>query len=159
MGSGKSTVGRALAERLGRPFSDSDPEIVAETGRTVRELADEIGVEEMHELESRHLLAALERPEPAVIAAAASTIEDPEARDALRGRGVQVIWLRAAGAELTRRFLLRPHRPLFGKRPRELLAEQAAERDPLFAVLDPIAIDTEGKGVDAVVDEALAALQ
>ena len=143
MGSGKTSVGLALAERLGVPFSDSDAAIAAEAHRTVRELADELGVEEMHELESRHLLDALGRSEPGVIAAAASTIDDPECRDALRRPGVKVVWLRAGTPQLAARFVQERHRPRFGQRPRDLLAEQAARRNPLFASLDPIAIDTE----------------
>ena len=158
MGAGKTTVGRALAARLGLPFSDSDPAIEAERGRTVRELADELGVEEMHRLEAEHLLGALAADEPAVIAAAASTIDDPEARAALSAPGVQVIWLRASPPELAGRFFRRRHRPRFGRGPHGLFAEQAARRYPLFAALDPIAIDTEGRRVEDVVEQAVAEL-
>src|SRR4051794_7479040 len=158
MGSGKTTVGRRLAERLGLPFTDSDAMIEAERGRTVRELADELGVAEMHRLESAHLLGALADGEPKVIAAAASTIDDPECRAGLMAPGVRVVWLRASPSELAGRFVRRRHRPRFGRRPRGLLSDQAAQRDPLFASLDPIAIDTEGRHVGAVVDEALKRL-
>src|SRR5215208_4289943 len=70
MGSGKTTVGRALADRLGWPFRDSDPEIQAVTGRTVRELRDDLGVDAMHDLEADQLLDALAAPGPAVVAPA-----------------------------------------------------------------------------------------
>ena len=52
MGAGKSTTGRALAERLGRVWRDSDAEIEAATGRTVRELRDAEGVDAMHAREA-----------------------------------------------------------------------------------------------------------
>jgi len=159
MGSGKTTVGRALAERLGLEFSDSDRLIEAARGRTVRELAEELGVDEMHELEKAHLLGALASAEPSVIAAAASTIEDAEARAALQAPGVRVVWLRASAPALAGRFFQHRHRPRFGRRPRRLLAEQAATRDPLFASLEPIVLETEGKSVDEVVAEAMSFLR
>ena len=62
MGAGKSTTGRALAERLGRVWHDSDAEIEAATGRTVRELRDAEGVDAMHAREAAQLLVALGEP-------------------------------------------------------------------------------------------------
>jgi shikimate kinase len=158
MGSGKTSVGRALADALGRPFSDSDAWIERERGATVRTLADEIGVEAMHELESRHLLEALAAPGPDVIAAAASTIDDPACRSALTAPGVEVIWLKADPEVLADRFERKQHRPRFGRSPRTLLADQARERDGLFRSLSPIEIETTGKDPDDVVALALTAL-
>ena len=124
----------------------------------MQELADEIGVEEMHELEARHLLRALEAPEPSVIAAAASTIDDDACRGALTAPGVRTIWLRADPDVLARRFDRQRHRPRFGRSPRDLLAEQAGERDALFRSLHPIEIETGEKSPVEVVELALAAL-
>ena len=158
MGSGKTTVGRALAAALGLPFSDSDASIERERGSTVQELADELGVEEMHELEARHLLRALGAPEPSVIAAAASTIDDPACRAALAAPGVRTIWLKAAPDVLAGRFDRQRHRPRFGRSPGDLLAEQAEERDELFRLLHPIELETGEQSPSQVVELALAAL-
>ena len=158
MGSGKTTVGRALAAELGLPFSDSDAAIEHERGATVQELAAELGVEEMHELEARHLLRALAAPEPSVIAAAASTIDDPACRAALTAPGVRTIWLRAAPDVLAGRFDRQRHRPRFGRAPRDLLAEQAEARDALFRSLHPIELETGTHEPAEVVRLALAAL-
>ena len=158
MGSGKTTVGRALAAALGLPFSDSDASIERERGSTVQELADELGVEEMHELEARHLLRALGAPEPSVIAAAASTIDDPACRAALAAPGVRTIWLKAAPDVLAGRFDRQRHRPRFGRSPGDLLAEQAEEREALFRSLHPIELETGEQSPSEVVELALAAL-
>ncbi len=159
MAAGKTTVGRGVAKALGWPFSDSDAWIEHERGKTVKELADEIGVDEMHELEAAHLRHALTEPGPSVIAAAASTIDDPACRQALADPGVTVIWLRGDPAALARRFDVQRHRPRFGLSPAELLAEQAAERDPLFRALDPIVVETDGRKPAEAVAAALAELE
>ena len=144
MGSGKTSVGRRLGRLLERPWRDSDVEIEAATGLTVRELRDRDGVEKMHALESRHLLEALEASEPSVICAAASTIEVPECRAAMTAPGVAVVWLRAEPATLARRFAAKDqHRPEFGSSPEFFLAEQAKRRNPLFVSVDPIVIDVD----------------
>jgi shikimate kinase len=158
MGTGKTTVGRALAAALGLPFSDSDAAIQRERGSTVQELADEIGVEKMHGLEAQHLLGALSAPEPSVIAAAASTIDDAACRAALVAPGVRTIWLKADPDVLARRFDRQGHRPRFGRSPRALLAEQARERDVLFRSLRPIEIETGSREPGEIVRLALAAL-
>ena len=158
MGTGKTTVGRGLAEALGLPFSDSDAAIERERGATVQELADELGVEEMHELEAQHLLRALESPEPSVIAAAASTIDVAACRAALVAPGVRTIWLKADPEVLAGRFDRQEHRPRFGRSPRDLLVEQAKERDPLFRSLHPVEIETDERNPSEIVERALSAL-
>jgi shikimate kinase len=158
MGSGKTTVGRMLAERLGWTLHDSDVEIEAATGRTVKLLRDELGVDEMHELEKRQLLDALAEPGTSVIAAAASVIDSETCRDALRAPGVTVVFLTASPAVAAARFEQSPHRPRFGPDPQTFLAEQAAARYPLFRSVDPIELATDDVAPSALVDAALDAL-
>jgi shikimate kinase len=151
MGSGKTTVGTRLAERLGRPFRDSDAEITGNTGRTVRTLRDEMGVEAMHALEAEQLLDALADPGPNVVAAAASVIEVSACRVALAAPGVMVVWLRGSPGVLAERFGSEAHRPAYGADPATFLADQAAIRDPLFRAVDPVAMDVDLLDPDAVV--------
>ena len=94
MGSGKSTVGAALASALGRPFLDNDAQLHAATGSTAAGIAARDGIDALHEQEARLVRTALGDGGGSVIAAAASTIADPAVREALAA-GAFVVWLHA----------------------------------------------------------------
>ena len=127
---------------------------------TVRELRERDGVDAMHALEAEHLLVALADPEPSVISAAASTVEVPECREALRSPDMRVVWLRASPEILARRFAsVDKHRPEFGDSPLTFLREQATRRNSLFASLDPVVIDADAIRPGAAVAQALEALR
>jgi shikimate kinase len=157
MGSGKTTIGKLLAKRLGRPFRDSDTGIEERTGRTVRELQEELGDERMHEIEAEELLETL-RAEPCVIGAAASTIESDACRAALREPGVAVVWLRGQPELLASRFDSSRHRPRFGSDVEAFLRDQASRRHPLFESIEPITIDIDDRDPSEIVEEILQRL-
>lgn len=160
MGAGKSAVGRRLAALLGWPWRDSDHDIEAATGLTVRELGDRDGVNVMHAHEARQLRDALGETGPSVISAAASTIELSDCRAAMAAPDVAVVWLRATPEVLARRFASADgHRPAFGASPAAFLAEQAARREPLLASLDPIVIDVDAIDSDEAAARAMEALR
>jgi shikimate kinase len=159
MGTGKTTIGRLLAERLQRPFRDSDEMLEARAGRTAAQLKDEVGEDEMHRLEADTLLAALDEKGSSVITAAASTIESGECRERLAGADVAVVWLRASPTVLARRFASSPHRPAFGSDVEGFLRDQAERRDPLFASVDPIAIDVDDGTPDEIADRISQSLR
>lgn len=159
MGAGKTTLGRALSQRLGWPLNDSDQQIERATGRTVRQLKDELGVDEMHELESAQLLAALDEQDPSVIDAAASVVDDPRCRRALRRRGVVAIWLRGSAETLAARFGSSSHRPAYGRDPIVFLRAQIARRGPLFAAIRPRIVEIDGKAPAQVLAEVLGHLR
>jgi shikimate kinase len=140
MGAGKTTVGNLLAEELGWPLDDSDASIEAREGRTVKELRFTLGVDEMHALEARHLLEALNAPRPRVITPAAFTIEVPACREALLGPGVATVWLTATPSVLAARFFAQGHRPAYGDDPETFLSEQLARRTPLFRSVRPVEV-------------------
>lgn len=158
MGAGKTTTGRKLAERLGWAWRDSDADIEASTGATVRELRDREGVDAMHRREAAQLLDALASPEPNVVSAAASVVEDPDARAAMTKPGVAVIWLHASPEVLAARFTSEPHRPAYGPVPAAFLADQAARREPLLAGIDAHLLDVNGLSRDEVVARTMEAL-
>jgi shikimate kinase len=133
MGSGKSSVGRELARRLGWRLRDSDPEIETATGETVAGLSRSRGVEAMHDLEEAALHAALADRTPSVVAAAASILDRPRAIAALALPGIVVVALEAPAATLAERFGSRPHRPTFDRSPLDLFTEQIAQRSGALA--------------------------
>lgn len=153
MGAGKSSVAGGVAAALRRPLRDSDVDLEAATGRTAADLARE-SVEALHALEARHLLDALTDP-AAVVAAAASTVEDDACRAALAG--ALVVWLDAPTAVLAPRFAGGAHRPRFGRGIEALLAEQTTRRVPLFEQVADLRLDARSP-VDELVDTVCAAL-
>jgi shikimate kinase len=158
MGAGKTTVGRRLAARLGWPWRDSDVEIAAATGLTVRELRDRDGVDAMHDLEAAQLLHALTDPGPSVISAAASVVESETCRAALASPDLAIVWLRGSVDVLAARFPAGDHRPAYGASPTAFLEEQARRREPLLRALDPIVIDVDEIDPDEAVARAIEAL-
>jgi shikimate kinase len=158
MGVGKTTTGQRLAERLGWAWRDSDTDIEASTGATVRELREREGVDAMHRREARQLIDALASSEPNVISAAASVVEDPDARAAMMTPRVAVIWLHATPEVLADRFDSDTHRPAYGPDPEAFLAEQAARRAPLVEAVGAHRIDADGLTPDEVVERTMETL-
>jgi shikimate kinase len=159
MGSGKTTVGRLVAARIGWPLRDSDADIEAREGRTVRELDEAVGTDAMHRLEAEALLGALAAAEPSVIQAAASTIEDAGCLRALADPSILVAWLRISPATAAARFASRGHRPQFGDDPATFLADQAARRDPLFASVAGLTLDADGATPEALADRIVESVR
>jgi shikimate kinase len=159
MGTGKTTVGHLLAAGLGWPMHDSDPEIEAAEGRTVRQLRDEVGVDSMHDIEARQLLGALATDGPSVICPAASVVDDTRCRAALADPAVAVVWLTASPAVAAARFPSGAHRPWYGDDPKVFLAQQAAERYPRFRALAAVHVDTDVLAPEAVAAQARDALR
>jgi shikimate kinase len=155
MGSGKSTVGRLVAERLGRPFVDSDEQVESATGRTVREIWSSDGEEAFRRFEAEALAAAVASPRPAVIAAAGGTVLDARNREVLSEAGV-VVWLDADPAVLADRAASGDHRPLLDDDPVGALAKMSDERAELYREVATHIIDVGVREPDDVADEVLA---
>jgi shikimate kinase len=154
MGAGKTTVGRRLARALGRPFIDSDQQIEARTGRTVREIFESDGEPAFRALEAEALTEALATPSPSIIAAAGGTVLREENRDRMRGAGT-VVWLRADPSVLADRVRNGVHRPLLAEDPVATLARLDGQRRDLYAEVADHIVDTTDRAPEDVLAELI----
>ena len=99
MGAGKSTIGRAVATRLGWPYVDNDDLVRELGGAAPPAIAAARGIDELHRLEIAALEEVLRRPGPLVAGAAGFAVTDPGVTRLLRERAT-VCWLRARPATL-----------------------------------------------------------
>ncbi len=156
MGSGKTTVGTLLAARSGREFVDNDRVLYDLTCRTAREIEADEGLAALHQWEQRAVEASLAREVAAVIAVAASVVEDGATRRVL-ARASCTVWLTAPVDVLVARVSGQTHRPLEAD-VRHQLAAQMAERSALFARVADIVVDST-QDPAAIVDEVLPKLR
>ena len=151
MGSGKSTIGKVLSEVIGWPYVDNDDLVREAEGATPRQILAEHGEARMREAESDALARGVRIAPPAIVGVAAGTILDPANRELLRDGGV-VAWLRAAPAVLAERAEGGEHRPWLEGDAEAWMREAAATRDPLYASVADVVIDTGEMSTEASVE-------
>src|SRR5437870_1733616 len=106
-GSGKTTVGRRLADRLWQPFVDADERIVRETGKSIREIFEQDGEEAFRDLESK-VVRDLAQLSDHVVALGGGALGREENRRVLKEAGHKLIYLRCEPQELLRRIQADP---------------------------------------------------
>ncbi|MEA2623303.1 MAG: hypothetical protein QOH61_2213 [Chloroflexota bacterium] len=155
MGSGKTTVGRVLAEQLGVPYVDNDESLAERAGGGPGAVFEARGVDALHAAEAEALRAGLEasRETGAVIGVAASAVLDADLRELIRGSG-SVAWLRARPETLLWR-MTQSHgtestgagagsgRPQFAPDMAAWLEEAARVRAPLFEQVAGVTVDVD----------------
>jgi shikimate kinase / 3-dehydroquinate synthase len=155
MGSGKTTVGRALAKRLGMHFADSDHEIEARTGATIPWIFEIEGEVSFRRRESE-VIRDLTARTGIVLATGGGAILDPQNREYLKTRGT-VIYLRAGVNSILHRTSNDKNRPLLQTAdPRKKLEDLAREREPLYREVAHITMDTGRPNVHTMVQAILA---
>lgn len=160
MGSGKTTVGRALADRLCWDLVDSDAQVEARTGMTVTDIWQAGGEAAFRRLESEALAEALGpgRMGLAVVAAGGGAVLSEANRRLLR-EGARVAWLRARPSTLAARLGDGPGpRPLLDDDPAASLARLDGERRDLYAEVADVVVDVDGLAPADVVEAVVAAL-
>ena len=157
MATGKTTVGRMVAAALDRPLLDSDAQVEARTGRTVRDIWRSDGEPAFRRLEADALDAALDADAPSVIAAAGGVVLAAENRARLVRSDVVVVWLRASAATLLARVRAAgdDHRPLLDDDPAGMLERMADDRTPLYEAVADVIVDVDDRTPEEVADLVL----
>ncbi len=150
MGSGKSTVGRLLARRLGWSFEDMDRRIEQRAGRTVAAIFEGGGEPAFRALE-REEARALGVKTRCVIAAGGGAFAREDTRVLLQ-QGALTVWLRVALETALARVPLDGSRPLAGNH--DIMRALLADREPSYGMAD-VTVDATGTP-DEVADRVVA---
>jgi shikimate kinase len=157
-GSGKSTVGRQLARRLGLPFHDSDQVIETRLGCSIREYFEREGEDRFRDLESE-VLDTLTLQGPSVLSTGGGAVLRPINRERLHQR-TQVIYLRSTPQEVFRRLRHDRSRPLLQvDDPLQRLKDLHAARDPLYQQTAHFTIETGRPSVATLVNMVVMQLE
>ena len=157
MGSGKSTIGRLLAGRLGWSFFDIDEEIEAAAKMTIAEIFAARGEPAFRRIEARIIrrrVGAIGRGRPAVLALGGGAFAEPANRELLMNNGITV-WLDCPFDIVKRRVAQASHRPL--ARDAEKFAALYESRREVYGLADA-RIPSEGDDPAAAVEAILGHL-
>ena len=154
MGSGKSTVGQALAKERGMRFLDTDAAIEEAEGCSIREIFEERGEKSFRDLETEYLRRLKATTVNTVIATGGGIVLRNENRELLKRTG-RVIWLKASVEETLSRVKSDTGRPLLDSASEVELAEKIErmlrERTPAYGAAASDIIETDGKTVPEIV--------
>ena len=155
MGAGKSSVGRVLAARLGRPLCDTDELVEGATGRSVREIWTTDGEPAYRELEADMLAEALDAPAPSVIASGGGIVVREGNRTALASSGAYVVWLQADVDVLVQRARHGGHRPLLDDDPEGTLRRMFIDRGSLYREVASAIVSVDNRSANDVAQAVL----
>jgi shikimate kinase len=159
MGAGKTTLGRALAQRLRRDFIDTDRLLVERTGVPVAIVFEIEGEDGFRRRESALLAEICDRERNNVVATGGGAVLAEGNRRLMRDSGT-VVYLKARVESLWERTRHDSSRPLLATpNPRERLAELLEERDPLYHEAAHIVVETGSQSAATLVGRVVAALR
>lgn len=159
MGSGKSTIGRKVAQALGMAFYDADNEIEAAARMTIPELFEAYGEAEFRSLEQRVVLRLVSQDEGAIISTGGGAFINPEIRDAIKQSAVS-LWLNAELDLLMSRVEKRPGRPLLQTEdPRGTMQLLMDQRYPIYEEADVMVTSSDVSKEDIARAVVLAVLE
>ena len=158
MGAGKSAVGRQLARRLHMAFVDSDDEVESRTGVDIPFIFEKEGEEGFRKREAA-AIEDLSRLDNVVLATGGGAIVSDRNRNHLGARGF-VIYLETSVDQQLRRTRRGRERPLLdsAEDPAAKLTLLMERRGPLYEEIADLTVQTDGRKVNAVVNEILEKL-
>jgi len=157
-GSGKTTVGKRLAERLDRQFIEMDEMIVQKTGLSIPEIVKRYGWEKFREVE-KEVAHEVGRLDNVVNATGGGVVTREENIRALKQKG-KLVWLKASLDTLLQRIGDDQSRPsLTGKPLREDMETVMAERASIYERVADLIIDTESKTPEEIAESIITLMR
>lgn len=148
MGSGKTTIGRRLAELLGLEFRDCDKELESATGASVNLIFDIEGEKGFRKRESK-MLAELASIPNCVIATGGGSVLCPENRQVMHRSGL-VVYLKTSVGQQLERLQHDSSRPLLQAEDRAgRLADLADARNPIYEEMADLVFPSPNRSVAA----------
>ena len=154
-GSGKSTVGRLLAERLGVSFRDTDHDVETTAGKPIGEIFIDDGEARFRELERSAVRDALAAHD-GVLALGGGAILDAGTQADLAG--LPVVYLEVGLSDAVKRVGLASARPLLVLNPRSQFRKLMEERRPIYEGLASMRVVTDEREPAEIVDEIMKGL-
>jgi shikimate kinase len=154
-GSGKTTVGRILSERLEVSFRDTDHDVEAIAGKPVTDIFVDDGEDAFRALE-RDAVAAAVTSHDGVLSLGGGAVLDVGTRALLVTQ--PTVWLQVSAPAGAKRVGLDVPRPVLIGNIRGRLATLNQERGPIYAEVARVTVDTDGRTPDEVADEIVAQL-
>lgn len=136
MGSGKTTVGKKLAQKLGINFVDSDKEIEKKSKKTINKIFQESGEEYFRKIEKEMISDIVKENHPAILSLGGGAFINEDVRNLIKQECVS-IWLNVNVEVILKRIGNKKNRPLLNNvDKKEVLDKLIKERSPFYAQCD-----------------------
>jgi shikimate kinase len=160
MGSGKTTVGKRIAQELGYAFVDSDDVVASTAGKSVREIFAQDGEAVFRQCESEAIKSVLaDRQSSVVLATGGGAVISSDNRSLISEQASTVVWLDASVEDLVVRTKSGVTRPLLDGDAATTLQSLSSQRSAWYDEVATVRIDTRGKSVAKVSSAVLEAIR